>query len=99
MPAHTPTAYKTLREARDLLLRHRLDYEAAHREFRWPQLDHFNFALDWFDRLATSSDRVALRICDPGQAALEYSFATLSQRSNQVANFLRQCGIRRGDRV
>ena len=25
------------------------DYEAARRDFRWPELDRFNWALDWFD--------------------------------------------------
>ena len=99
VPAQEISAYEALRNARDLLLLHRLDYEAARREFRWPQLEHFNFALDWFDRLAAAGDRVALRICDPAQPARDYSFAALSQRSNQVANFLRTCGIRRGDRV
>jgi acetyl-CoA synthetase len=83
-----------------LLLQHRVDYEAARREFRWPQLDQFNFALDWFDRLAADKgNRTALRICDPDGTARDYSYAALSLRSNQVANFLKECGIRRGDRV
>ena len=99
MPSHTISAFERLRDARDLLLHHRTDYTSARREFRWPHLEHFNFALDWFDRLAATSNRVALRICDPGEPARDYSFAALSQRSNQVANFLRECGIRRGDRV
>jgi acetyl-CoA synthetase len=50
MSASTLPAYEALRDARDFLLRHCLDYETARREFRWPQLEHFNFALDWFDR-------------------------------------------------
>ena len=37
--------------ARDLLLRRRTDYEAAVREFRWPVMDRFNWALDYFDHL------------------------------------------------
>ena len=40
------------RLARDLLLRHRIDYTAAQREFSWPRLDEFNWAFDWFDVLA-----------------------------------------------
>ncbi len=99
MSAHSSPAYERLREARDLLVRHSVDYEAARREFRWPQFDHFNFALDWFDQVAAESDRVALRICDPGQAARDYSYAELSRRSNQVANFLKRSGVRRGDHV
>ena len=37
--------------ARDLLLRLRTDYGAAVREFRWPVMDRFNWALDFFDHL------------------------------------------------
>ena len=40
------------RAARDLLLRHRDDYESARREFTWPELDGFNWAVDWFDVIA-----------------------------------------------
>lgn len=98
MSGQSRSAYEMLRDARDLLLRHRTNYEAARREFRWPQLERFNFALDSFDRLA-ETDRTALRICDPGVPARDYSFQALSRRSNQVANFLTDCGIRRGDRV
>jgi len=47
-----------LREARDFLLTHREDYDTAYREFRWPELDQFNWALDWFDAgLAADPDR------------------------------------------
>ncbi len=35
-------------EARSLLLARRERHEEAVREFRWPALDHFNWALDWF---------------------------------------------------
>jgi hypothetical protein len=32
-------------------------------EFSWPELDEFNWALDWFDVIAAEHpDRVALRI-------------------------------------
>ncbi len=51
------------RSARDLLLRHRVNYPAAMAEFRWPQLEEFNWALDWFDVIAAEHpDREALRI-------------------------------------
>ena len=36
-------------EARDLLLALREDYDGARERFRWPRLDRFNWALDWFD--------------------------------------------------
>jgi len=85
--------------ARDLLLRHRSDLEAARREFRWPVLDRFNWALDYFDRLAAGNEAPALRFVGPGDADSSVSFAGMAWRSNQVANFLRGLGVRRGDRI
>jgi acetyl-CoA synthetase len=99
MHASPGSPYESLRQARDLLIQHRLDHASACRDFRWPRLEHFNFAFDWFDRIAESADRTALRICDPGGASRGYSFSVLSRRSNQVANLLRDSGIGRGDRV
>ena len=32
--------------ARDLLIRHRDNYELAYREFQWPRSADFNWALD-----------------------------------------------------
>ena len=84
--------------ARDLLLRHRTDLDAAQAEFRWPALDRFNWALDYFDPMARGNQRPALRFVGPGDHGSSISFADLATRSNQVANFLRQNGYRRGDR-
>jgi acetyl-CoA synthetase len=59
----TSTATEVFRAARDLLLAHRSDYESARREFAWPDLDEFNWALDWFDVIAAEHpDRTGLRI-------------------------------------
>jgi acetyl-CoA synthetase len=93
----TPTA--AFRAARDLLLGHRDDYESARREFAWPELDEFNWALDWFDVIAGEHpDRTALRIiADDSDTSL--TFADLAARSGRVANWLRGLGVRRGDRV
>lgn len=85
-------------EARDLLLKHRSDYDAARREFRWPVMDQFNWALDHFDELARGNDRPALWVIDE-QGETKLSFAQLSRRSGQVANFLRAQGVKRGDAV
>ena len=92
------------REARDFLLTHRLDYETAYAGFRWPVLGRFNWALDWFDGVlaqeATSRDRTALRIRDQANGTeVSLSFAELAERSSRIANFLREQGVRRGDRI
>ena len=64
----------------------------------------FNWALDWFDaelaRDTESKDRPALWIVDAGSnRETKLSFAALSRRSNQVANFLRTQGLKRGDHL
>ncbi len=89
------------RAARDLLLRHRADYDAARAEFSWPELDEFNWALDWFDAIAAEHpDRTALRIVTRDEGAgTRISYAEMAARSNQVANWLRELGVRRGDRL
>src|SRR4029453_1148965 len=83
--------------ARNLVLRHRLDRDAALRDFRWPHLDEFNWALDYFDAIAFGNDTPALHIVDEDGTESVRSFAQMSLRSNQLANFLRQRGVRRGD--
>ena len=94
----SPTA--PFRAARDLLLGYRDDYESARREFAWPELGEFNWALDWFDVIAGEHpDRPALRIVADDGFDVSLSYAELSARSGQVANWLRGLGVRRGDRV
>ncbi|NUS20593.1 MAG: AMP-binding protein, partial [Mesorhizobium sp.] len=94
----------TFQEARAFLLDHRTDYETAVQGFRWPDPVPFNWALDWFDAElaanAESRDRPALWIVDAAQdKETKLSFAVLSKRSNQVANFLRAKGLKRGDHL
>ena len=94
MPA---ASYKA---ARDFLIAHRTDYAAAYAGFRWPEMQQFNWALDWFDAELASgarADDAALIITGAGAARL--SFAELSAGSNRVANGLRALGVRRGDRI
>jgi acetyl-CoA synthetase len=85
--------------ARDLLLACREDYERACREFRWPELDRFNWALDYFDPMARGNDRPALWIVDESGSEIRLSFAEMAERSNRIANHLRRLGVARGDRV
>src|SRR5271157_5776599 len=88
------------RTARDLLLSYRDDYESARREFAWPELGEFNWALDWFDVIAGEHpDRPALRIVADDGFDVSLSYGELATRSAQVANWLRGLGVRRGDRV
>ncbi|MVZ99229.1 AMP-binding protein [Actinomadura sp. LD22] len=87
------------RAARDFLLAHRDDYATAYEKFRWPVLTGFNWALDWFDKIAEGNDAPALWIVQEDGAEEKYSFAQLARRSNQVANLLRGAGVRRGDRI
>jgi acetyl-CoA synthetase len=94
----------TFKEARAFLLKHRTDYDAAVKGFHWPDPADFNWALDWFDaelaRDEASKSRTALWIVDAGSdRETKLSFETLSRRSNQVANFLRAQGLKRGDHL
>src|SRR5690348_3289082 len=61
-PQSTGSVTEAFRAARDALLQHRTDYDTAIHNFSWPTFDHFNWALDWFDRTgsdAGSMDRPA----------------------------------------
>ncbi|MFY9932212.1 MAG: AMP-binding protein [Streptosporangiaceae bacterium] len=88
------------RAARDLLLASREDYSTARRDFAWPELDEFNWALDWFDVIAREHpDRPALRVVGDDGTDVSLTYAEMSSRSNQVANWLRELGVGRGDRV
>jgi acetyl-CoA synthetase len=86
-------------QARDLLVTYREDYEAAYRQFAWPQFETFNWALDYFDVYARGNQRPALRIIEEDGSEVTFSFDTIRERSNQVANFLKRLGVRRGDRI
>lgn len=86
-------------QARQLLLDLHTEPERAYREFRWPKLDRFNWALDYFDRYAADNDRPALWIQEEAGSEQRLSFADLAERSNRVANYLRQQGAQPGDRL
>ena len=89
------------RAARDFLLANRTNYEVAYREFQWPELDRFNWALDWFDRIAAGErrDQTALWVAFEDGTETKLSFRELSKRSSQIANHYRDLGVHRGDRV
>ena len=93
------TALANYRAARDFLLAHRTDHDAANAGFRWPQMTHFNWALDHFDDLARGNQATALWIVADDGSAQKVSFAQMAERSARVANWLESLGVARGDRV
>ena len=50
--------------APELAIRHRTDYDTAVDEFHSPVLEHFNWALDYFDSAAAGNQEPALHIID-----------------------------------
>ena len=94
----------TFQDVRTFLLKHRSDYDAAVKGFKWPDPVPFNWALDWIDAsLATdpaSKTRAALWIVEAASGTeTKVTFEAMSRRSNQVANFLRAQGLKRGDHL
>jgi acetyl-CoA synthetase len=88
------------RAARDALLELGGDPARARREWRFPDVGPvFNWAHDWFDVVARGSDRPALVITDDEGGRTSVSFGELAARSDQVAGWLRDAGVVRGDPV
>ena len=99
-PDASSSSTDAFRAARDLLLAHRADYAAAVAGFDWPVLDEFNWALDWFDVIAAEHPgRPALRVVGDDGSDEAVTYAGMSSRSAQAANWLRGLGVRRGDHV
>ncbi len=86
-------------EIRNTLQAQRTDYDAAVSGFGWPDLTELNWAIDYFDRIADDNDNPALHIVEESGERAQLSYAELSARSNQVANFLMANGAERGDRI
>ncbi|WP_327432829.1 AMP-binding protein [Streptomyces sp. NBC_01236] len=95
----TTSATDEFRAARDFLLAHREDYATAYEGFGWPRPQYFNWALDWFDVTARGNHRTALHIVEEDGERTEVSFAGMSERSNQVSNWLRAQGVGAEDRI
>jgi acetyl-CoA synthetase len=96
----TTDATEPFRAARDLLLELRTDYAEALRRYRPPRSEHFNWALDWFDELASEQpDAVALWIVEEDGSESRTTFAEMSTRSTQLAGWLQAEGVDRGDRI
>jgi acetyl-CoA synthetase len=97
----TPTAAHTaLRRSRDQLLDAAGSEADARAGFSWPDVgDHFNWAVDWFDVIAAGNDRIALWIVEEDGRETKVTFDEMARRSDQVACWLRDLGVRRGDHV
>lgn len=90
---------EAFRQAREILLIHRTDLDAARRAFRWPELDEFNWARDWFDELARGNDRTAIRVVSDEGLDVRRTFRELSEVSDRIASSLRRLGVAPGDRL
>lgn len=100
MSRSATAATHTIREMRDFLFANATDYAAARAGFAWPEVDEFNFALEWFDVIAGENpDRPAVQIVEADLSLRTWTFGELSTRSDQVAAWLTGLGIRRGDHV
>jgi acetyl-CoA synthetase len=94
------TATDTFRAARDLLQSARDNYDRARSEFQWPDLETFNFGFDWFDVLAAEQpETLALWIVHDDGSEDRLTYAQMSVRSAQIAAWLQQVGVNRGERV
>ncbi|MFI7448579.1 AMP-binding protein [Nonomuraea sp. NPDC049714] len=88
------------RQSRDQLLRLRGDHARAVAEFRWPELGtRFNWAVDWFDAVASGNDRPALVVVEEDGSATERTFAEMSRASDRLSSWLAAGGVRKGDPV
>ncbi len=91
---------ESLRQARDLLLRLRSDYDEAVAAFSWPDVGpSFNWVHDWFDTWARGDDRPGLVVVEEDGTRSSYTFDDLVRRADQVATRLAHEGIGRGDSV
>ncbi|WP_105567095.1 AMP-binding protein [Microbacterium halophytorum] len=100
MTEHKNDPHEALRAARDLLVDARTDSARAAAEFSWPDVgERFNWAIDWFDRIARGNERTALRIAEEDGREAAYSFDELATRSDRTARWLESRGIGRGDAV
>jgi acetyl-CoA synthetase len=95
-------AYAQFRHARDLLLSTRTDYDRAMADYSAPRPPDFNWALDWFDRVALDSStgaRAALKMVEADGTSRSVTYAEMSTRSSQVAAWLSSLGAVKGDRL
>ncbi len=86
-------------EARDFLWNNLGNYKEAYEKFQWPDISKFNWALDYFDKIAKDNNDLCLIYADDEGGEMKVTYEEMRKRSNQVANFLRDMGLQKGDRV
>ncbi|WP_131106707.1 AMP-binding protein [Ornithinimicrobium sufpigmenti] len=90
----------TFRAARDQLLSMYGDPDRARAEFRYPDVGgRWNWAVDWFDTFARGNQQPGLIVVEEDGTDNTLTFAQIATRSDQVATFLSQQGVSRGDSV
>ena len=74
-------------------------YDEVYRNFRWDIPEYYNIGVDVCDKWAGDRQRLALIYIDPQGREQRYTFRSLRDYSNQLANTLKARGIDRSDRV
>ena len=88
------------RAARDSLLELRGRHDDAVATFTWPDVgERFNWAIDWFDAVARGNHRTAIVIVEEDSSSLEVTYDEMARRSDAVATWLAEQGVKRGDPV
>ena len=75
-------------------------YEHMYKNFHWKIPKYYNFGFDVVDQWAEDRTKLALISIDrTGKRDRYHTFFDLKVQSNQFANFLRQIGVKKGDRI
>ena len=75
-------------------------YDELYSGFKWEIPKHYNFGFDVVDKWAEDRTKLALISIDrSGKRDRYHTFYDLKVASNQFANFLREMGVKKGDRV
>ena len=94
------SATDNFRTARDRLVAFRDNHAEAVAGFEWPDVGaSFNWGIDWFDAIARDNNQPALVIAEEDGTTQRFSFHEMAARSDQVGNWLKSLGVRRGDAV
>lgn len=75
-------------------------YEEFIENFKINIPEHFNFAYDVVDEIATNTpEKIALVWCNDSDESISYTFSQLKYYSDKTANFFKSLGIKKGDPV